>query len=143
MLIPGLSWIQVGAGAIGAFIISYGLHDLDVSRLEYVHRTEMAKLQKDMVAACESQKKLTQEANDALQTTNEAIAAKLAAAKRLHPAHCVAIAGNLAIDSGGGPEHAGLHGISSDWLRDYAARCELYRSEVIVLNDFGHGERAQ
>lgn len=92
-------------------------------------------------AKCESDKLLTKGANDALQTDRDRIAAKLAGLKRLHPERCVPVVASpakLTISAGG---FSGAHGVASGALRDFAADCNITRSERIVLEKFLVDER--
>ncbi len=85
---------------------------------------------------CKDDQAITKGANDDLQTKYDAIARKLAAAKRVQPAKCVLpLTGKADIGSGGNG-YAGQNGISTDWLRDYAAECETYRSQRTALGKF-------
>ena len=90
---------------------------------------------------CEAGKRITTEANDALQKDRNTIAARLAAAKRVR-ANCVLVS-SPANPGETRAEHARRNeqGISSHWLLDYAAVCEQYRSERIVLEKFIADER--
>jgi len=92
------------------------------------------------IAKCEADKKLTLEANDALQRDKDAIARKLANSKWMLKAQCVPIA-RTPVTSDSRPEYAGSDGLSTEWLLDYAAQCELYRSSVIVAQKFLEDER--
>lgn len=80
--------------------------------------------------ACLKEQTITKERNDALIKERNRIAADAARYKRMHRDTCIYPAGAGKLQSTGG-EHANLHGISTDWLRDYAALCETYRVELI------------
>lgn len=86
---------------------------------------------------CNTDKLITKEANDDLQKDRDAISAKLAALELQHPATCIPVTGKAQLPAGTG-QHAGQNGagVSSDWLREYAAECEGYRSEVTTCIDF-------
>lgn len=81
--------------------------------------------------ACSDAQAITKEKNDALTADRDRIAADAARYKRMHPDACLYLSRDGKLLTGG-DQHAGLPGISTDWLRDYAALCETYRSEVIV-----------
>jgi len=81
--------------------------------------------------ACKAEQDKTKEANDALVKDRDRIARDAARYKRLHPNTCLYPAGEGKLQPVAG-EHAGVHGISTDWLRDYAAVCETLRSELAV-----------
>ena len=97
------------------------------------------------VNACTQAQQTTKEANDALQKDRDDIAARLASLKLQHPAACVPVACKAHIPARG-DEHAGQDGagfgLNTDWLRDYAAEAELYRSQLMVCTTFLDQERA-
>lgn len=132
----GLSWIQVGAGAIGAFALSFLLHNADVRRIEASWQDKLDQQKVDLEKKCKADQAITKGANDDLQKKYDSIAGKLAVAKRLQPARCIVPASSKTIAPGGGNGHAGQNGISSDWLRDYAAECETYRTQRVTLEKF-------
>ncbi len=118
-------------------LFGFGWHSRgqwDESRLKDALSAQVITLQ----AQCAEEQKLTKGANDALQKSVFDITAKLNTAKRVHHSLCVRPISGVAEHPAGGREHAGQNGISTDWLRDFAAECEQYRSEVIILNDFGN-----
>ena len=129
-------------GSLGALLVSFlggaalGWHEksIRVPALLEAQKTEDAK-------ECKKKQAKTKEAQSALQKKYDAIAAKLAATQ-LQPATCVVVTRPSDLPSGGA-EHAGQNGsgISSDWLRGYAAEAERYRSERIVCEDFLNSER--
>ena len=84
--------------------------------------------------ACNEAQTITKEKNDALVSARDRIASDLARFKRLQPDACL----NLAVDGKLYPntgEHAGVHGINTATLREYAALCETYRSELMVCSN--------
>lgn len=83
--------------------------------------------------ACTKAQNITKEKNDELVSARNRIASNLERYKRLHPSSCIylAIDGKLQPSEG---QYAGVHGINTDTLRDYAALCETYRSELIVCS---------
>ncbi len=135
---PVLSWIQIGAGAIGAFALSFLLHIVDVHRIEANWQAKLDQQKIELENQCKADQTITKEANDDLQKKYDSIAGKLAASKRMHPARCIIPAPSKTIASSGGNGHAGQNGtgLSTDWLRDYAAECETYRSQRISLEKF-------
>ncbi len=130
-----LNWFNIGIGAAGAFALSFLLHTVDVAWIEARHRTELVNLETSLKEKCESDKQITKDANDGLQKQIGIIAGKLAASKRLRATCIVPVTGKDNPAAAGG-KHAGQNGISSDWLRDYAADCETYRQQRITLESF-------
>lgn len=125
-------WIAIGGFVAGG----WAAHQWDAWAL----KSALSEQETTLVKQCDAQKKITEEANNALQKDRDTIAAKLASSKLLQPAKCVSVA-SVANHTSSGGEHAGQNGVRSDWLYEYAAECETYRSEVILLNNFGLGER--
>lgn len=129
--------------AIGALLVSFagggllGWHERSIRVPE-----ELTKQQDVDEKECQQVQQLTKGANDALQKDRDAIAAQLTSYKLRQPATCVRPTGTSdPINSGA--EHAGNNGagIATDWLLDYAAKAEEYRSQLIVCMDFLHSER--
>lgn len=91
---------------------------------------------------CNIEKQTTRKANDQLQKDRDRVASDLDRYKQLHPMRCIIPTGQPDL-RGTGPEHAGGDGagISTDFLRDFAAQCETYRSEVNTCIDFLAAER--
>lgn len=133
---PILNWFQICIGAVGAFALSFLLHTIDVSFIEASWRHKLDDQKIALEKQCNDDKAITKGTNDDLQKAYDSIAGKLAASKRMQPARCVIPASGKAEPPAGGAEHAGQNGISTDWLRDYAAECETYRSQRIGLEKF-------
>jgi hypothetical protein len=126
MIIPLLikHWRFIGSAVVlGAFALWVG-------HIKY--KAELYDTAKIELETCQSTAVKTKEANDVLQKSRDVIANRLAAAKRVQSS-CVHIKPNA---QSSGAEHAGSNGISSEWLLEYAAQCETYRSERIVLEEF-------
>ena len=80
--------------------------------------------------------------SDEIQKEIARISAASASYKRLHPLRCIVPAGRAEFQRDR-PGYAGGdgEGISSDWLRDFAARAESYRAQLIICKDFISSER--
>jgi hypothetical protein len=89
-----------------------------------------------LIKECNQSKHTLMEANDALQSKVSIVSKRLADSKRL-PAVCVRVNSGMANNSADRGEHAGQNGLSTGWLREYAAECETYRIELIELDNFG------
>lgn len=128
-------------------LILYGLLALSLSVLilvvngwrEKANKLEAAESAlSSAIVKCESDKKITENANDALSKDRDAISLRLASLLQ-QPSQCVQPTG--AAHSGkGGAGHAAAN-VSSAWLLNYGAQCENYRSEVIVLDKFLDDEK--
>lgn len=129
--------------AIGALLVSFssggllGWHEKAV-RVP----AELTAQQNVDAKECQQAQQLTKGANDALQKDIDDIAAQLRTYKLRSPPACVRVAGT-ADNPSGGAEHAASDGtsINTGFLRDYAAKCEEYRSEVSVCSSFLASER--
>jgi hypothetical protein len=85
------------------------------------------------LSECQAAGTKTKEINDDLQKERERIASRLATIKRMHSNRCLTILSHTG-DAGAG--HAGRDGTitgTTDDFREYAARCNTYRSERIAL----------
>lgn len=85
------------------------------------------------LSECQAAKTKTKEINDDLQKERERIASRLTAIKRVHANRCLTI---LAYTGDAGAGYAGRDGTitgTTDDFREYAARCNIYRSERITL----------
>lgn len=87
---------------------------------------------------CTKDKALTKEANDELQISRDRIAKQLADAKRLHPTSSVKPSRKPNPEPAWAGYASGDGAVTgtSDDFRDYAAKCETYRSERITLEQF-------
>lgn len=130
-----MNWIMVALGAIPTAILAFLLHTLDVDHLKHKQETELVAQQAADKQVCDSDKAITKESNDALQKDHDAIAARLTQLLQ-SPATCVSISQPAQLPSSGQSKHAGSHGISSSWLRSFAATCEGYREELNTCIDF-------
>lgn len=120
----------VAGGALGYFISQHGIPALITDQ----------QIADDKV--CNQAQAVTKGANDVLQKDRDAIATQLDALRLQHPERCVRVSRPASVP-GIGAKHANDDGsgVSSDWLRTYAAQCETYRSEVGVCVDFLAAER--
>lgn len=81
--------------------------------------------------ACNNAQATTKGENDELVRARNRIAADATKYKRLHPDTCLYFADTGELRSVAN-KYAGMHGISTGWLRDYAALCEDLRSELAI-----------
>lgn len=122
----------------------YAWHIIKVDALKAQQVTDLADQKKTLDDACDHDKQITTGAQNALQDDRDRIAAGLIKYKRLHPNQCVvAISSSGAGITSSRAQHAGSYGVASDALRDFAADCEQYRSEVLTLTTFVREERIQ
>lgn len=87
-------------------------------------------------AKCAQDKQVTEDSQHDLQKRFNDISAKLNAHKLQPMPKCIIPATKSVSTAGSGPGHASQNGISTDWLRSYAAECEQYRQERIALEEF-------
>lgn len=135
------------SGALGAVIVAF----LVGGFFGYQYRAgkvpaELFAQQTTDTKECDKSQAITKGSNDALQKDRDTIAGKLAAVSLQHPSACVPVARSPHVCSDG-QQHAGQDGnspatgVSSDWLRAYAADAETYRSELSVCTGFLASER--
>lgn len=128
-----LNNLKTIAAVAAALVVAYALHSLSMAAAEAEKRKALSEQAALYTSQCDADKAKTKEANDALQKSADDIAARLARYKRLHPNTCVMPQADGTLPAGGGAGHAGGDGVSTDWLREYAAQCEAYRRQRIVL----------
>ena len=125
-------WQPIGA-AVVAMLISYGLHHIFMILADNRREAALSEQHDLLTKSCNDDKQKAKEANDALQQTAADISSKLATYKRLHPSSCILPGTGKAEPSAGGAGHAGGDGIDTGTLRDFAAQCETYRQQRIIL----------
>ncbi len=135
-MLTGIKWLQIAIGAVAGFALCWLIHLVILAGVEETHGKALNDQKTQLEAQCAEHKAITERANDDLQNEYAAIARKLADAQRLRPARCVVPTARPPVAPAGGGEHAGQDGISSDWLRHYAAECEGYRAERLILERF-------
>lgn len=127
MILPGKSWfIAVGVAFAFGSVVGWYQKSLRVPALLEAQRVADVK-------TCKEAQSITKETNDELVIARNRIAADLERHKRMQRNTCVHFTVNGKLQSGEG-QHAGVHGVNTDTLRDYAALCETYRSELIVCS---------
>lgn len=95
-------------------------------------------------AECTAAQLITKETNDDLQKDRDDITQRRVALGMQQPAACVPVSSAPYL-RGNRPEYAGQAGIglNSDWLRDYAAECESYRTKITRCVNFLKKERRE
>jgi hypothetical protein len=133
---PILSWIQIGSGAAAGFVVSFFLHSLDVAYIEHKHKQEMIEQAKELDARCTRIQLISKDANHDYLTGLFSINNRLGS-DLMQPTTCIVLPPSNSSDApAGGGERAGSHGLNSRWLRKYAATCETYRQERLILEKF-------
>lgn len=125
------NWKYIAVGLISSIIC-----------VKIVSAYYQVKLEREVTAAvlkeqekCAAMQRVTEEANNELSKKYSDIQRKLIASKRMSTAKCV-LPANAPNSPTNRPEYAGQNGLSTDWLREYAAECEQYRSERTTLETF-------
>lgn len=137
-----MNWISFAVGAIVASVFAFLLHTVLMDRLEHKQQVAIITQQAADKKLCDSQKSITKEANDALQKDRDHISDRLNTLLMQHPSACVMpVSSKPKLSGSKSAKHAGSngaspHGISTDWLRGYAAECEGYRTEVMVCKKY-------
>lgn len=138
-----ISYFQVIATAALTGLASYGLHSLDVDRLDKA-RTVAVQSQLDSdTKQCNADKAITQGVNHDLQSNLDAVRAELDRLNGLPEPKCIAVAGPtkqtpVAAVHGqhAKPNGPGNNGLSRDWLNGYAAQCESIRQTLLSCTGF-------
>lgn len=130
-----MNWISFAAGALLVLLIGGLAHIVDVDHIEKKQATALIDQQASDKRVCDSDKAITKESNDALQKDHDAIAARLTKLMQ-QPAACVPVSQPAQLCITGKTGHAKQNGISSSWLRSFAAECEGYRRELNTCIDF-------
>lgn len=136
-----MKWLQIGIGAAAGFALAWLIHLVILAGVNEAHQAALKEQKTSLEEKCKADQAITKGANDALQQKYNSVNSKLAALKRVQPARCVVPVTGRADAAAGGGGYAGQNGISTDWLRDYAAECETYRGQRIALEQFIDDER--
>ncbi|MBX0289733.1 hypothetical protein K3G63_04750 [Hymenobacter sp. HSC-4F20] len=116
---------------VGGFGAGYNIgQSVQESRGEKALREQKASLE----SQCVTLQQKTTEIDRGLQNDLTAIADRLAASRLLTPACIVPTGRNTGnAHAAGRTRHAGQNGISTQWLRAYAAEANTYRAKVIAF----------
>lgn len=130
--------------AVLTALVAFGVHKLDVVRLEDKQIKALAAQQKQLVAACDKAQKITEEVSHDYQEQLYALGRQLDHLKRVRTtSQCVPTTGGPAGRDGTptGGKLSGTHGVRTDWLYDYAAKAEQVRLQLIACQNFIKKER--
>lgn len=125
-------------------LVSFGLHKIDVARLEVKHINALAAQEKQLNEACDKAQQINKEVSHDYQEQLSNLGRKLDTLKRVHAnTQCVPITGTPAgrDEPARAGEFSGPHGIRPDWLYDTAAEADKYRLQLIACQDFIKKER--
>ncbi len=124
--------------ALGLLLVSFiaggflGWHERSIRVPDQLQGQQVA----DQVECAKGQQ-LTEDTNDQLKKSRDDIAAKLAALQLQQPAACVPLPARTGVPNSG-DQHARPNGggLSTSWLRQFAAEAEGYRSQLTICTDF-------
>lgn len=133
---PILNWFQVGLGATVAFILSYLLHSLDVTLLNAAHQRDLTEQARALDDRCSRTQLITKDANHELSESLLSIDRRLVDDRMQSPACIVLPPASPAHAPSDRGEPPRANGLDSRWLRRYAATCESYRQERMILERF-------
>lgn len=136
-------WVVIPAALITA-LISFGLHKIDMARIEAKQVKALAAQEAQLTAACQKAQKITEEISHDYQEQLSAFNRKLAALKRVRTnPQCVPIADAAARHDGAAntDKLSGPRGLRPDWLYDTAAEADQYRLQLIACQEFIKKER--
>lgn len=117
-----LALAAVGVAFVAGGVLGWHEKALRVPALLEGQRQADAKL-------CTDYQTTLKERNDALIQERARIAANAARYKLQHPEACLYNDGKGQLQPRG-DGHAGVHGVSTSWLRDYAALCRTHQVEL-------------
>ncbi len=131
------NWLQIAITAGLTLLVAYGLHSLDIDRIEAKQaKTIQSQIAFDIMQ-CQKQKEITKGANDDLQNKYDALAAQYQRLQQ-RPAKTVYIARST-VSSDGKTSSSKLpdgNGVSDQSLYNFANRCEKTRLQLINLQEF-------
>ena len=142
-MFPSLKWLPFALAGAAGFGFAWLIHLTILAGVERAGVQALTEQRATLEAQCTADKAVTERANNDLQADYAAIARKLAHAQRLRPSRCVVPTADATVPPSGGGEHAGQNGISTGWLREFAAECEAYRAERMTLESFLDAERGK
>lgn len=131
-----MKWIPLAGGAIAGFALCWLIHLVILSGVEKAHEKALNDQKISIEKTCADDKAITEKANDEYQKQNSIISGKLAKSKRLQQATCIVPKANVAELSTSRGEYARSNGITTSSLFDYAADCESYRQQRIIIDQF-------
>lgn len=125
-----LAYWQPIAAALAALLLSLGLHNISADYQQDQFNKKLATQTMILNAQCDAQKQKHLELENDLQTKNSALDARLASlTKRVREQSACILPTSIrpTSSSNGAAQAQGLpggHGISTEWLLNYAADCE-------------------
>lgn len=125
-------------------LVSFGLHKIDVARLEAKQIKALAAQERRLNESCDKAQQINREISHDYQEQLFALGGKLDTLKRVHAnTRCVPIADTSAGRDGSTQpgKLSGPHGIRSEWLYDIAAEADKYRLQLIACQNFIKKER--
>lgn len=142
MLVFLLAQWKVVLGALGAFLIALGLHNLDVNRIQAkASKTLAAQMQFD-IKLCEDSKQPTKEGNEHYESIIAKRDARIVELSK-RPARCVYVSRPADNTKGATGEHGNGNGLPDSVLYKYAGFCEAYRGGVETMQQFNDKVRCK
>ena len=133
------NWKVILTGCLVS-LLSWGLHTLDVYRLEDKQRTELAEQAKVLNNSCNADKAITEGVSNDYQKKLADLGRQLDAVKRVQPTRCIPVsAPRPACGSNaktGANQPVDQNGVTSDALYSLAGEAERYRLQLIACQDF-------
>ena len=129
--------IAIALAAFALFSAGWYFNGL---RWEHKLAGELAAQEAKLVGECKDLQAVTKGANDDLQRNFDIIKRKLAS--RVQQSRCIVPSSGASNVAGVERESTRPHGISTGWLREYAADCEAIRQTFISCDKFTKAERA-
>lgn len=140
-----LAYWQPIVATILTFILSYGLHRLDVYRLEDNQRQALEEQSVSLQNNCKKVQAITEGVSNDYHKKIINLNASLVALKRVQPSRCVPLSTANATrgnnDSNTPSINAGQDGVTSEALIDFAGDAERYRLQLNACQAFITAER--
>lgn len=138
-MIALLKYWQFAVGAIGAFVITWAIHNHIVSNMEADFKDQLAAQVQFDIAKCNDDKQITTEISHGLQNSLDIANHKLASLKLQKPSRCVVPASSTATGHDANstkPIVSGQNGVTSDALYDFAGDAEKERLKLTACQGF-------
>ena len=120
--------------------LAYGLHALDVYRLEDQQRSEIAAQVKADNDQCSKDKAITKGVSDAYEKQISSLDSELNSIKRVRPSACLIVQSSRSAKrnnaASGVAKPSQQNGVDSDALYDFARDSEGYRIQLIACQSF-------
>lgn len=140
-----MNWLSAAAGAILTALVGYGLHSLDVDRINAKHEKAMTAQAESLNKQCADQQAITERVSNDYQNKVADLGKRLDAARRLYSGNaCLTVTGHAASgydDAAAANKPAGQGAgrnstIDINKYIDFAAEGEKYRLQLLACQSY-------